>query len=285
MKPTGLEVLLPWEPLWPLIAVFAGVLLVYLRGLWRRRRPGDLPGAAAFLTGLAGMYVVMQTRFDYYAQYMFFVHRFQHLVLHHAGPFLVALSMPSAVLAAGAPNALKKVCRRVAALAVFRWGYRLLQQPVIAGLLFVGLIYFWLLPAVHFDAMLSARNYWIMNLSMAADGLLFWWFMFDPRPPGATPVTRSVGLRILVLWAVMPPQIALGAWIALSDEVIFDVYAVCGRAWPLSPIVDQQIGGLITWIPAAMMSVLATLVLLRLYFRQARGQASGPPRTTTKVTG
>jgi putative membrane protein len=273
--PAALAPLAPWEPLWPLIAVFALVLGLYLRGLFRRRRAWDAPGALAFIAGLAGMYVVMQTQFDYYAQYMFFIHRLQHLVLHHLGPFLIALGMPAAVLAAGAPRWLRTWLTRGAHNAVFRALYRWLQQPVIAGLLFVGLIYFWLLPAVHFDAMLSARNYWLMNLSMAADGLLFWWFMLDPRPPGATPVTRGIGLRILVLWAVMPPQIVLGAWIALSDHVIFDVYAVCGRAWPVSPLVDQQLGGLITWIPAAMMSVLATLVLLRLYFRNERCRRAG----------
>ncbi|MES1945310.1 hypothetical protein PC39_14382 [Salinisphaera sp. PC39] len=265
-----LSQLAPWEPLWPLIALFALALAAYLAGIARRRRARDIPSALAFLLGLGLMYAAMQTRFDYYAQFMFFMHRIQHLALHHLGPFLIALSAPSAVLAAGTPRPLRTAGRRLAASPPVRIGYRFLQQPVIAGLLFVGLIGFWLIPSVHFDAMLDARLYWIMNLSMAVDGLLFWWFMLDPRPPGTTPVTRGVGLRILVLWALMPPQIALGAWIALSPETLFDVYAVCGRAWPISPLLDQQLGGLITWIPAAMMSLLATLALLAFAFRHER---------------
>lgn len=267
-----LNLLKPWEPQAWLIILFVVFFLTYCRGLVLRKRWRDAPGAAAFFTGLIAMYVVMQTRFDYYAQYMFFIHRLQHLVLHHLGPFLIALAAPSAVLAAGSPAIVRRVGQRLVNSAPFKFLYRALQQPLIAGLLFVGLIFFWLWPSVHFDAMLSQQRYWLMNLSMAADGLLFWWFMLDPRPPGTTHVTRSIGLRILVLWAVMPPQIILGAYIALSSEVIFDVYAVCGRAWPLSPLVDQQIGGLITWIPAAMMSVLATLVLIRFYFRNERAQ-------------
>ncbi len=270
-----LETLKPWEPQWWLIGLFACVFALYCRGLFRRKRLADTPAALAFFTGLIAMYVVMQTRFDYYAQYMFFIHRFQHLVLHHLGPFLIALACPSAVLAAGAPDMLRRAGRALVDSPPVKLVYCTLQQPIIAGLLFVGLIFFWLWPSVHFDAMLSQQRYWLMNLSMAADGLLFWWFMLDPRPPGATPVTRGIGLRIFVLWAVMPPQIALGAYIALSNEVIFDVYAVCGRAWPLAPITDQQIGGLITWIPAAMMSVLATLVLIRFYFRNERAHTRG----------
>lgn len=268
----------PWEPLAWLIAVFAIVAACYIRGLARRRSARDILPAMAFFIGLGSMYVVMQTYVDYYAQYMFFIHRGQHLILHHLGPFLIALSMPTAILAAGAPGWLNRGTRFVGELPPIALTYRFLQHPLISALLFVGLIYFWLWPAVHFTAMLSARDYWVMNLSMAVDGLLFWWFMLDPRRPGTTKTTYSVGLRIIVLWAVMPPQIVLGAYIALADHAVYDVYAVCGRAFPISPIVDQQIGGLITWIPAAMMSVVATLILLRFAFAHERGAAN--PRDT-----
>ena len=47
------------------------------------------------------------------------------------------------------------------------------------------------------------------------------------------------------------------------------------------PTVDQQLGGLLTWIPAAMMSVLATLVLLRLHFRNERARRSPTPYPAT----
>lgn len=265
-----LDALVPWQPVWPLIALFALVALCYARGFWRCGKAGDLPAALSFGVGLVSMYVVMQTQFDYYARYMFFVHRAQHLVLHHLGPFLIALAMPSRLLAAGAPGWLLHGWRAVTGWKPVWFAYRIVQQPVVAGLLFVGLIGLWLTPVVHFGAMLDIRRYWLMNLSMAVDGLLFWWMILDPRPPGATAVTRGVGARMLVLLAIMPPQIIIGAWITFSPEVIYQVYAVCGRAWPVAPLVDQQLGGLITWIPAAMMSVLATLVLLSMYFRQIR---------------
>jgi putative membrane protein len=73
---------------------------------------------------------------------------------------------------------------------------------------------------------------------------------------------------------IMLPQIGIGAYIALSDTILYDVYAVCGRAWPISPLVDQQIGGLITWIPASMMSVIGILIVLRLWMRDSRQIAS-----------
>lgn len=153
--------------------------------------------------------------------------------------------------------------------------YRVIQHPVVGGVLFVGLIAFWLWPPVHFYAMLPARYYWLMNLSMLVDGLLFWWFMLDPLPAGSHATTYGIGLRTVVLWAVMVPQIAIGATIALADHDLYTAYGVCGRALPISSLTDQQLGGLFTWIPAAMMSVLGTLVLIRHGFRNEAATRAG----------
>ena len=254
----------PWEfsLSWSLACLAA--VMIYLRGLIRRRQAG-LPSGffrpLAFLLGVAAIYVVTQTYYDYLAQFMFFTHRAQHLVLHHAAPFLIALAAPLPVLAAGMPAWLRTLPLGGTTLRVLRGVYRLLQHPLVAPLLFVGLIYFWLIPAVHFDAMLSQRLYDLMNWSMALDGLLFSWLMLDPRSRDQCGL--SYGLRIFLLWLVVVPQILLGAGITFSDALLFDVYAVCGRAWPLDPQTDQQLGGLITWIPPAMMSVLGILIVLR----------------------
>lgn len=261
---------IPWDTLWWLIALFVAVAGLYVRGLFRIKQAVNPWAAAAFFVGLIGMYLVMESRFDYYGHSIFFMHRLQHLVLHHLGPFLIAVSAPSAILVAGSPRWLRAIGRAVARNPLFRLTYRTVQQPIIAGVIFAGLIVFWLWPAVHFNAMLSFEQYWIMNLSMAADGMLFWWLMMDPRPPGSTPTTRGIGIRMAVLWGVMIPQIIVGAILALRRTPIYDVYAVCGRVWPISPLRDQHIGGLITWIPAAMMSAVATLFLLHYMFRHIR---------------
>jgi len=284
MRQSLLGWLTPWEPIYWLIALFAFAFFCYTRGLIRRRRAADIAPAIAFYTGLILMYAVMQTYLDYFGHYVFFLHRLQHLILHHMGPFLIALSLPSAVLIEGAPRWLRHLWAAIAAFPPIRWGYRFIQNPVIAGLIFVGLIAYWLYPPEHFYAMLSKRLYWTMNLSMAVDGLLFWWFMLDHRKPGTTAVTYSIGLRMVVLWAVMPPQIAIGAYITMAHELIYDVYAVCGRAFPIAPMVDQQIGGLITWIPAAMMSAIATLILMRFMFRHERQQSRMPPPTCSSTS-
>lgn len=270
-----LRFLQPWEPSPTVLLVFAGTLALFVTGWWRLARQGRRVGAVrtgTFLLGMALTYVTLQSRLDYLAQHMFWIHRLQHLVLHHAAPLLLVLSAPGSVLATGLPRRLRRALAPVAANPVVNGLYRGIQQPVVAAVLFVGLIYFWLLPDLHYDAMLSAQLYKAMNWSMFIDGLLFWLVMLDSHPRHRT--RPSYGVRVLVLWLIMIPQILLGAYITFSRTDLYDVYAVCGRAWATDPLLDQRIGGLITWIPASMMSVLAALIVLRMW-RHDRRRESG----------
>lgn len=265
-----LQPLLPYEFYPEVVAFCALAAIVYALGLRGQRRAGErvhVPAAIAWFAGVGLTYAVMHTHLDYLSQYMFWVHRSQHLVLHHLAPFLMVLALPHRVLPHAVSPAARARWRALLGHALIRLPYRTVQHPAIAPVLFVGLVFFWLEPEIHFDAMLSDPLYRLMNASMLVDGLLFWWLIVDPR--GAHSGGLGFGLRILLLWAIMIPQIVLGAHIGLADTILYDVYSVCGRAWPLAPMTDQQLGGLITWIPAAMMSVIGALVVFRLWLLES----------------
>lgn len=269
---SGFEYLLPYD--FSPLTILSFMLTLGLYGFALLHLPnGERPGSGRILTFVVGVmlcYGVMQTRFDYFSQYMFFVHRGQHLILHHLGPILIALSNPLPILRFWHQQLGPQLRYWLQPVG---WLYRVLQQPVIAAVLFVGLIYFWLWPAIHFDAMLSRDLYWLMNWSMLLDGLLFWWLIFDPRSPAHTRAL-GYGKRILMLALVALPQMFLGAWIVFSRQMVYDVYEVCGRAWPLAPETDQLLGGLLTWIPPAMMSIFGILIILR----RAMYADTKPPR-------
>ena len=267
--------LAPWEFSPTALLFCSGALALYWRGLRHTRLTERVSAGRriAFFAGLLLVYFVMQTRFDYLSQHMFFMHRLQHLVLHHLGPFLIALSRPQPVLAGGLPaRARADVVERFWRLPLTRLSYRALQNAVVAPLLFVGLIWFWLTSRIHFDAMLSAPLYWTMNWSMLIDGLLFWILMLDSRSrqEGAL---LGFGTRILLVLATVVPQILIGAHIALADRDLYDVYSACGRVWNIEPLTDQQAGGLITWIPAAMMHVIAAVILIGRWARSDGNEA------------
>lgn len=270
--PASMPVWLPFDFSW--FAWLGTVLPVwwYVRGLallpaaerpapWRR---------AFFLLGMAAIWAVMQTRYLYLAEHEFFLNRIMHVVLHHLGPFLVALGLAGGPIRRGMPAPL---ARAVSHRAVRR-AIAPLQQPFVASFLFVGLVAFWLIPSVHFVSMIGHRLFWIMNWSMVLDGLLFWCQVLDPRP--APPARAGYGARAAMAVGVIFPQILIGALIVFARDDIYPYYNYCGRFFPsISPLYDQLVGGMVIWIPPAMMSVIALLLVLT-HLRQAEDAAPRP---------
>ncbi len=210
-----------------------------------------------FLLGVLVLYVVLQTRFEYWSQHMFFLNRVQHVSMHHLGPFLIAIGWTGATIKRGMPARARQFVesRRMVALV------RSLQQPLVAVFLFVGLFYLWLIPSVHFRAMIDPRLYAVMNWSMVVDGLLFWSLVLDPRPK--PPARISYGARAALSFAVMFPQILVGAMLAFASRDLYPYYDLCGRLFPsIGALSDQKIGGIISWIPPGMMSVIGVLLVL-----------------------
>lgn len=255
----ALPAIAPWDFSFSWFYATAFPLWWYARGL-RRSAPGERPRAwrtVLFLLGMAILYAVLQTRFEYLAEHMFFLNRFQHVMMHHMGPFLIALAWPWETILRGMPEPL----RRGAASAVVVRLLRVMRQPFLAAFLFVGLIAFWLVPAIHFRAMIDPTLYLVMNWTMVGDGILFWSLVLDPRDAQAAHI--SFGVRAILAVGVMFPQIFIGAIIALSHHDLYSFYAWCGRIYPsIGALDDQTYGGLIVWIPPAMMSVAALLLVL-----------------------
>jgi putative membrane protein len=107
--------------------------------------------------------------------------------------------------------------------------------------------------------------------------------LLDPRP--APPARLAPGRRIMMVVAAIPPQIVLGALIFFTPRELYPIYSICGRAFTwISPIRDQQIGGLLLWIPGSMMSVFGALIALRHWMRlsaRARLREERAAATTT----
>ena len=254
--PAHLPAFLPWEFHWPEFLVLTLALAWFARGLKRVATPPPLWRQICFVAGVIAFYVVLQTRMDYYAQHLFFMHRWAHFVLHHAGAFAIAMGMSGEVVFSGLPDFLKPLVNAKPVRAVVD----ILQHPVIAPMLFVGLLYFWLLPSIHSYVMLNEPLYEVMNWSMAINGVMFWSLILDPRPkPPARLSSLGRGALILVIEL---PQMVLGAILSLSMTDFYPVYTICGRVMDMTALNDQHYGGLIIWLPGTLTSFAAMIVVL-----------------------
>ncbi|HTI16527.1 MAG TPA: cytochrome c oxidase assembly protein [Trinickia sp.] len=279
-----LSLLDPWEPSPVLVAVFLAVTVLYARGA--RRIPVTLARQAAFWTGLTLFYLALHTRLDYYAEHQFFVHRLQHLVLHHLAPLVLMSAYPGAVLRAGLPLAWRRNLRRWQRGTAARMAAAVLLNPTFVSLAFVISVVFWLVPSVQFVAMLDWRIYTFMNWSVAVTGLAYWWMLLDHRR--APPSRARPGLRVLSPVITMTPQILVGAIITFSTQDLYPIFTICGRAFTgIAPALDQSLGGLIMWVPAAVLEAIGAMMALR---HMMRLSASSPrvavpkPRATPPRT-
>lgn len=235
--------LLPWERSFILPPVFLAVAVIYLRGAAQNR--DGIGRRTLFWSGLLLLYVATQTGLDYFAEHLFVVHRLQHVLLHHLGPVLIALSRPGLTFAAGASWRWPKLLRRVAAV---------LNGPVVAPLLFSALVLLWLVPPVHFAAMLNPFLYRAMNWGMMLNGLMFWSAVVSGH--------NRLWVRAIMAVAILPAQIAAGLVLVFARNDLYPVYALCGRLAGLTPMADQQLGGAVLWLSGGMMSLLVIFILV-----------------------
>jgi putative membrane protein len=254
--PAELPFWMPWEFSWTQFLATALTLAWFFRGLSRVEEKPAPWRRICFVAGVLSLYIVLQTHIDYYAQHMFFVHRWAHFVLHHAGAFLIALGASGSTVWAGMPDFLKPVVGARPLRAVTD----VLQHPAVAPVLFVGLLYFWLIPPIHTRVMLDRDLYGVMNWSMAINGIMFWSLVLDPRPK--PPARLSPLMRGLMILLIELPQMALGAVLSLSMTDYYPVYNICGRALEMAGISDQHYGGLIIWLPGTITSFAAMIVVL-----------------------
>jgi putative membrane protein len=222
-------------------AVFAGL---YLYGItaWRRRHAATEPVAAwrvgSFLLGclilVAALNGPIHDLSDYY---LFAAHMFQHLLLTLVVPPLLLAGTPGWLL------------RPPFSRPRLRATVRFLTRPVIAGTLYSLTIVVWHLVPLYDLMMRNHEIHIATHLMFIAVATLMWWPVLSPSPE----VPRSAyGVQMLYLFLVGIPMQAVAAPISLADTVLYQWYEEAPRTWGLSALQDQQIGGLMMWVPGGL---------------------------------
>ena len=236
--------------------------------MWQRAGVGrgiGMPAAGCYLAGCIVLAAGLFGPLDAIAQRSFAAHMVQHeLVMVVAAPLLV-LGRPLGAWAwAFAPRARQSIG---AALRT-RWfarAWRLLTAPLAAWCLHTIALWLWHAPVVFRAASADATLHALQHASFLVTALLFWWAVF-----------RTAAMRpwiaLLLLFTTMVHTGALGALLVFSPIDWYTVDAI-GAA-----LREQQLGGLIMWIPAGAVYLMAALA--------TAGRALGPVhRPDRKVRG
>jgi len=242
------------------LGVTAGVYLAGVWQLWRRgRAKGYRARAGLFFLGLFAILVALQSPIDALADNMFTFHMVQHLLLIMVGAPLVLLGAPAVLtLWATPPRIARATVKPFASNQVIRRSFAMLTNPVVAWLAFAVNLWLWHAPTWYGAALENERIHILQHLCFLGTALLFWW-------PAIGPTVGKHGLphpaRILYLFTAMLQDMFLGVVITFSKGILYPYYESGSRLWGLSPFEDQQIGGLIMWIPGGMVYFIAMSIL------------------------
>lgn len=249
----------PWI-LTPL-ALFGALYLIGTAALLWRSRRGDRRWNIVLCFGgwlsLAGSLV---SPLHSLGEQLFTFHMIEHEIIMAVSAPLLVLANPVGALLWSLPHRLRlwigRAMRRDAVAACWRWATEGSHATVIHGVA----IWAWHWPVLFDAAVSNIAVHRLQHLSFFLSAVLFWWSVFRRSEAGAA------------AWHVfitMMHTSILGALMALAPRVLYGVQTANSMAWGLTPLEDQQLAGLIMWVPAGTIYAGAVLALVAIWIRQS----------------
>lgn len=271
-RPTPETIWSSWN-LDPVIAI--GLLVggwLYLRGvaaLWRHAGHGrviDRWQVWAFLGGMASLVVALVSPLDALGAALFSAHMVQHIILFLIAPMLLALARPAIALSWALPQPYRK---RLLPLMHRQGGVRgaqsLLSNPVLIWMIFTGVLWIWHVPAMYDAALRSDLVHHAEHLTFLVAAFLFWSWLL--RSSAGRQVQG--GLAVLFVFTSVMQSGLLGAILTFANFSLYAGHAPYTEAWSLTALEDQQLAGLIMWVPMGLWFTATTIFVFIMWLRDA----------------
>ena len=250
------------------LILLAGWYLVGVGPLRRRYGWAERVGsgeAALFLTGVLVLFVALVSPLHELGdEYLFSAHMVQHLLLTLVAPPLLILGTPPWLIQ---PLLSPEKVMRMA---------RALTRPVMAFVIFNVVFAFWHVPGLY-DLALRERGIHILEHLMFLSAGVIMWLPILSRVPELPRASHLV--QMLYLFAQPTVPAIIGALITFADSVLYEWYAEAPRLWDISAHTDQELGGIIMWVPGGLAFLLTLVVVFLVWANQeeseTRAQGSG----------
>lgn len=235
------------------LALIAGGYALCVLGPLRRFFPGNAPASPAqvrlFFAGWVVLLIALASPIDSLAGYLLTMHMLQHLLLAMAAPPLLLLGTPRWLF--------RPLLRIPGAYPVGRY----LTNPVVVFFAFNAVFAIWHVPQYYDLALRDERWHIFEHVMFFVVGILSWWPICSPMEelPRAHPLAQTAYLFFMSL-----PATIIGALIAFAEAPLYPSYALRPRLWGVSLVDDQQLAGLIMWVPGSLVYfAVLTVVFIR----------------------
>ena len=214
---------------------------------------------AAFLAGVAGIWLAIGSPLAAFDDRSLTIHMMQHVLLMSVCPPLILLGWPAPPLLHGLPQSLaRRVLGPVLRLDLVRRAAHAVTNPVVCWLAAASALVAWHLPVV-FEAAL--RFHWLHeleHLSFLAAGLLFWWPVVQPWP--SAPRWPRWSIPLYLFCATLPCDV-LSGFLSFCDRVIYPSYLSAPRSFGMSPLQDQECASAFMWVSVTLILLLPAVIV------------------------
>ena len=257
-----------FEPLVVLTLILSAVLfwvgLIKLRRAAPRQKTTTILEVWCFVGGWLSLFIALISPLHAWGRVLFSAHMTQHEVLMLIAAPLLVLSRPLVPFMWALPLNLSRRAGNLGKVTVLQKTWSTLTIPFVAWLVHAIALWSWHMP-VLFEAVLQYE--WVhtaQHLSFLLSALLFWWALIH-GPHGV----MGYGAAILYVFTTSIHSGILGALITFAGSIWYPSYMGLTASWGLTPLEDQQLGGLIMWIPAGLVYVIAGLALFVGWMRES----------------
>lgn len=230
-----------------------------VRAMWRRAKPGHGVRrwqAWSYAAGIATLAVALMSPIDAAAEQIFAAHMVQHLLLIVVAAPLMVLGAPAPALWWGIPPRMRRaVARTWLRSRGLQRTWHTCTAPGLVVAAHIVALWFWHFPAPYQLALRNDAVHAAEHLSFLGTAVLFWWVVLQPA--GARRLSHPATLIAIVVTLVQ--SAALGAFLVYARTPWYPAHAAGARAWGLTPLEDQQLAGIIMWIPAGVAYLAAAV--------------------------
>jgi len=244
-----------------------------LMRLWRhagRGRGVSRWAASAFGAGWLALVAALMSPLDQLGTRLFSAHMVQHELLMAVAAPLMIVGRPVAVWAWALAPAWRRRIGRWFHRAAWRRPWLQLTSPLTAWLVHAAAIWGWHAPALFDAALADDGVHTLQHFCFLFSALLFWWSALGQTS------RQGRGAAMLYLFTTMMHSAALGALLTLASFPWYPAYAGSTAAFGLDPLEDQQLGGLVMWVPAGIAYFATGLALAAQWLHGPRPAERSP---------
>ena len=249
--------------------------LVYafgLRRLWRASSRGKGIArweAACFALGWLALFVALVSPLHPWGQVLFSAHMAQHEVMMLVAAPLMVLGKPVIAFLWFMPGDGARTASSWTRARWWRTTWSGISRPISAWVIHAAALWVWHLPVLFQATLRSEVAHTLQHVSFLGSALLFWWALLHCRRG-----MEGYGVAVLGLFTTALHNGLLGALLTFASKAWYPAYAATTGWWGLSPLEDQQLGGLIMWIPSGLAYVVAGLALFAGWLRESERAAA-----------